>query len=543
MLYLFPLTIVATDCSMLLTFANNLGMSTSRPSIYSAVSSNCCTAQGVTCSGVTVLKVEWIGMGLGGTIDSANMPPSMTTIDLSNNANLKGTALTFPSTVNFINFNKTSVDSFASYPAGLKHFDVGSIKVSTTLTVPYGLKYVDISGNRFAGTLTSNYFSLATYVDFSNNQFSGAIPVLSTVLKYLDFNNNKFTSVPALPSTLTYLDLSSNLLTGTIAAPLPTGLTYLDLSTNTFSGSIPALPTGLQTGLFNSNQFTGTIPSPLPSTLGTLRLDGNQMTGGIPIIPVSLQRFYIGYPAKPGNHFTGGFTIQKPIDLYINSNYITDVIVNDNSALLAGHCDLSNNPLFGNPNIAVLTVCSKIGLYSAALLPITISVSAVSSTTAKSTSTTSVIKTTTQSLTFSSIPSLVSKTTSQVASISSFKTLTSSFQTATQSLVLVSTTFTILEPNFEIETTSSQIYSSYLTQNSIESGQPYETKFRVVASPIFQPMPLNHTINALLEVIIRLLVNSSIIIWILITSPFGRELRKKFKKAKKPTSSIRLTRF
>ena len=149
-------------------------------------------------------------------------------------------------------------------------------------------------------------------------------------------------------------------------------------------GSIPnALPSGLRELYLNNNAITGCIPSSLPSGLVLLYLYCNQMSGNLPSFPSTLQYLYLGYSGAPGNHFTGSVRLNFPLDLYINDNWITDVVIQDSSVLATGgsNCDLSNNPLLGNSNIAGLTLCTKNGLYSASLLPNTKLATALAKTT------------------------------------------------------------------------------------------------------------------------------------------------------------------
>ena len=101
------------------------------------------------------------------------------------------------------------------------------------------------------------------------------------------------------------------------------------------------------------------------------------MSGDIPAFPSTLEYLQLGYPGFPGNHFTGSVRLNAPVFLFINENWITDVVIQDKSGLPTNNCDLSNNPLLGNPNIAWLIVCTKNGLYSAGLLPNTKSTSTV----------------------------------------------------------------------------------------------------------------------------------------------------------------------
>ena len=91
------------------------------------------------------------------------------------------------------------------------------------------------------------------------------------------------------------------------------------------------------------------------------------MSGDLPSFPSTLRHLSLGYPGQPGNHFTGTLRLNRPIELWINDNWITDVVIQDGSVLATSgyYCDLSNNPLLGNPNILGLTRCFKNGLYSA----------------------------------------------------------------------------------------------------------------------------------------------------------------------------------
>ena len=100
------------------------------------------------------------------------------------------------------------------------------------------------------------------------------------------------------------------------------------------------------------------------------------MSGDLPLFPSTLQYLALGYSGYPGNHFTGTLRLNKPIELWISDNLITDVVILDSSLLVLGRfrCYLDNNPLLGNPNIAGLTMCTKNGLYSAELLPVTKSI-------------------------------------------------------------------------------------------------------------------------------------------------------------------------
>ena len=176
-------------------------------------------------------------------------------------------------------------------------------------------------------------------------------------------------------------------------------VTQINWYTTGLNGTIngTAIPSSLLRLDLNGNSLSGSITSSLPIGLRELYLYGNQMSGDLPSFPSTLQYFGLGYPGYPGNHFTGSLRLNQPLWLHINDNWITDVVIQDSSVLGTGgyYCDLSNNPLLGNLNIAGLTRCFKNGLYSASLLPVTRSTVATQLTTTKLT--TSVLGTTTQS--------------------------------------------------------------------------------------------------------------------------------------------------
>ena len=152
-------------------------------------------------------------------------------------------------------------------------------------------------------------------------------------------------------------------------------MTQIDWGGKGLNGVIngTAIPSSMIILRLNNNAIIGSITNALPDGLLYLYLYGNQMSGDLPSFPNTLTRLVLGYPGYPGNRFTGTLILNQPIQLYINDNWITDVVIRDSSVLATGGylCDLSNTPLLGNQNIAELTICTKNGLYSAALLPVT----------------------------------------------------------------------------------------------------------------------------------------------------------------------------
>ena len=131
-----------------------------------------------------------------------------------------------------------------------------------------------------------------------------------------------------------------------------------------------ALPPNLFNFDVSFASVTGPIPI-LPAGISYFAVQGNKMSGDVPPLPSSLDQLILGLPNSPGNHFSGSIVLSSPTNVKINFNLITDITIQSTTSL--SNCDLSNNPLLGNPRLTALPMCTKNNLYSANLLPITIS--------------------------------------------------------------------------------------------------------------------------------------------------------------------------
>ena len=183
----------------------------------------------------------------------------------------------------------------------------------------------------------------------------------------LDCCDNGIDGVKCDPtSRVTQINWSRRGLNGSInATQLPSGLVNLDLSFNRISGGFPDLPSTLQTLNLQNNTITGSITT-LPHGLVVLDLSGNLLTGNVPALPSTILYLYLGAPLYPGNKLSGSVVANKLLNLYLYDNWIRNVTIQDFSQL--SHCDISLNPLLGNPNILNLTMCVQNGLYDAELL-------------------------------------------------------------------------------------------------------------------------------------------------------------------------------
>ena len=284
-------------------------------------------------------------------------------------------------------------------------------------------------------------------------------------------------------------------------------VTEIDWSILSLNGVVngSALPPFLIRISVSQNSIVGQLPTSYPSTLTYLSVRGNKMSGDVPLFPDTLTAIRLGYLGSPGNHFTGGIYITGPIeDLKINDNWITDVIITDTSQL-SSNCDLSNNPLLGNPNLANLGFCTKTGIYSASLLPKSLS--------ALKTSTPQIIST------FSFL-SIILKSTLSSTSISTSSSLTSqkesieSSNTIFNSIILVSSDSISTANHFKIAPKS----------HSLTTLPETLVRFKQITSQL--------TIDLLLQYILKVLINSLIVMTIIKTAPIKREFRTKIQKIK-----------
>ena len=344
-------------------------------------------------------------------------PSGLQTLDLSTNQ-LNGTIpTTFPSGVHFLHLNNNQLTGTipAVLPSSLQQLDlyVNKLNGSIPSTWPSGLQFLHLNNNQFNGTIPTTWPSVLQQLDLSTNQFYGSIPsTFPNPLQFLHLNNNQLTgSIPTtlpsslsqfdlyinqltgpipstLPTTVQYLHLNNNQLSGSISSTWPSGIQYITLHDNQLTGSIPnTLPSGLLKIYLNNNKITGSLPNLLPSGLLLMDLGNNQISGSIsntwpgglqylhlesnaftgvfPALPSTLVDLRLGYPGDlTYNQFRGTLVLNQPTHLYINNNMIADLVVYDPS-LLTGNCDLSNNPLLGNPHLNNLTMCTENGLYSA----------------------------------------------------------------------------------------------------------------------------------------------------------------------------------
>ena len=250
---------VSIDCPDVISLATGLNFNIVNSTLMNGIKSDCCIAFGVFCTGNRVTTINWISLGLNGTINGTALPSALVRID------------------------------------------------------------------------------------FSANSITGTIPTV-------------------FPSTLQTIIWFSNRLTGGISATFPPLLNYFHCSWNQLTGGIPAtLPISIRSMYIHGNALSGAVTL-WPSTLTDITIWGNQLTGDASLFPSSLNVLNFGNAGHFGNSFYGKIRLHKPTELWITNNFIMDLVVLDTSELTT--CDLSNNPLLGNSNIANLTVCQKTNLFN-----------------------------------------------------------------------------------------------------------------------------------------------------------------------------------
>lgn len=156
------------------------------------------------------------------------------------------------------------------------------------------LRRLDLSSNELSGEIAAGFFGSCSELEFlnlSSNHFSGNIPIAPSLTSLLLASNNFSGELPvetlaSIPN-LQNLDLAFNNLTGKLDETVTKllSLELLDLSSNMLWGSIPhKLPPTLSELYLQNNRFSGAIPASISncSSLVSLDLSFNYLTGTIP---------------------------------------------------------------------------------------------------------------------------------------------------------------------------------------------------------------------------------------------------------------------
>ncbi|XP_017974321.1 PREDICTED: LRR receptor-like serine/threonine-protein kinase FLS2 [Theobroma cacao] len=233
------------------------------------------------------------------------------------------------------------------------------------------LRYVDISNSGISDSIPSwvwNSPFQIYYLNLSHNQIHGQIPDIprtAFVDSVIDLSFNSFSGpLPQVSSNVSFLDLSNNLLLGSLFHLLcyklkeTMRIKILNLGENFLSGEIPDCWMNwqnLRILKLDNNSLTGRIPNSIGilQSLQLLHLNGNHLSGEIPLSLKNCTNLMLldfddnefhGHIPKWLGH---GFPKLKVLILRSNkfSGYIPDQLcVLDSLQVL----DLSYNDLFGS---------------------------------------------------------------------------------------------------------------------------------------------------------------------------------------------------
>ncbi|CAL9007013.1 unnamed protein product [Prunus brigantina] len=286
-------------------------------------------------------------------------------------------------------------------PFQLDFINLGSCKMGPDfpkwLQTQKKLSYLDISDAGISDILPSWFWSLCRNVEFMNltsNQIRGTFANLTLEFSYfpeLHLSSNKLEGpIPSVLSTASYLDLSYNILSGSISflcSSAASYLSFLDLSSNNVSGQVPnclthlenlvmldlsynalsgKIPTtigsvfGIETLKLRSNRFVGQLPSSLKNCTSLVVIDvgDNKLSGPIPEwLGVSLKNLVILMLSS--NHFNGSLPSQlchlthiQILDFSMNniSRSIPKCLNNLTTLAQIGHSSQKITHSFGNSN-------------------------------------------------------------------------------------------------------------------------------------------------------------------------------------------------
>ncbi|KAB2630477.1 receptor-like protein 12 [Pyrus ussuriensis x Pyrus communis] len=260
--------------------------------------------------------------------------PTLQTIDLSDNPQLRGSLPEFPKNGSL----RSLVLNGANFSGQLLPNSIGNLRF---------LSKIDIATCDFTGSIPRSTEELTqlVYLDFANNKFNGSVPSFS------------------MAKNLTLINLSYNRLTGQINSSHwenLTNLVSLHLRHNLLNGPIPpsvfSLPM-LQKLQLSDNQFSGHLHGfANNSVLDTLDLSSNKLEGPIPVSIFTFSELKI--LSLSSNNFSGAFLLNSLQQL----RNLSSLDLSYNSLLI--NYDSSRSSFSSYPRITTLKLASgKLGVF------------------------------------------------------------------------------------------------------------------------------------------------------------------------------------
>lgn len=269
---------------------------------------NHCEWTGVTCQTIHLDQMNHCGVETSissSSSSSAEPVPVVTRLELPY-SHLTGTLPVQLIELQYLTIlhlsNNHLVGSIPAELVQLSHLQVVYLQQQQqglTGPIPYlhSVRELVLSSNQLTGSLQFTSESLQL-LDLSDNLLTGTLPErlnLLTALNFLVLSQNALTgTLPDLRgmSHLRLLDVSDNALTGTVNELLPSSLWHLLIADNSLQGPFPqtvlsTLP-DLHAMVLSNNQFTGRLPQESHDwdtyqQLIVLLLDRNQFTGTLPV--------------------------------------------------------------------------------------------------------------------------------------------------------------------------------------------------------------------------------------------------------------------
>ncbi|XP_030929058.1 receptor-like protein EIX2 [Quercus lobata] len=260
------------------------------------------------------------------------------------------------------------IPSFQLYQLGFRSWNLGP-KFPSWLCSQKHLWYLDISNTNVSNVVPPLFWNMSSqfmYLNLSHNLMYGEIPNILMVFPNrptFDMSSNRFNGLlPLISSYVTILDLSNNLLSGSISHFLcykmnePKQMEYLDFEKNILSGEIAdcwKMWQSLSALNLGSNNFIGSIPASIGSLIDLmyLHLYDNKFSGKLPsslknckelvTIDIGENEFVGSMPSWIGQ-------FSNLMILYLRSNNFHGLMPKEVCALSSLQIlDLSHNKLFG----------------------------------------------------------------------------------------------------------------------------------------------------------------------------------------------------